>query len=358
MRRAAYRRATLATIAITLAGCAGAPVRPAAPPAAEPAPTPVAPAMAAPAEPTPRPSDPELLALPDATPRAEARAQLGNPPFYEVFGQRYTVLESSRGYLERGVASWYGPDFHGVRTSIGEPYDMYSMTAAHKTLPLPAYARVTNLRNGHSVVVRLNDRGPFKANRIIDLSYAAALKLDMVRDGTTLVEVRALEADGPAPPPPPPSEIYAQAEHLVEGWIAELRTGLGPGGRVRQCQELRVARPRRRLGWRGHRRRDRRRRRLRRRRCGRSHGRTGAAGQRDCDRGERRAAVGGASHRGASGACVGGVRPVRRAASPAAPAASRRPTACARRGVGAGRRVGTDRAASSAAASAYIAPRL
>ncbi len=148
-----------------------------------------------------------------------------------MFGQRYTVLESSRGYLERGVASWYGPDFHGVRTSIGEPYDMYSMTAAHKTLPLPAYARVTNLRNGRSVVVRLNDRGPFKANRIIDLSYAAALKLDMVRDGTTLVEVRALEADGPAPPPPPPSEIYAQAgAFALADNAARLRERLAAAG--------------------------------------------------------------------------------------------------------------------------------
>src|SRR5690606_30708971 len=98
----------------------------------------------------------------------------------------------AEGYVERGVASWYGPNFHGGETSMGERYDMYAMTAAHKTLPLPSYVRVTNLKNGRSVVVRVNDRGPFVANRIIDLSYSAAAKLDMLRDGTTLVEVRAI----------------------------------------------------------------------------------------------------------------------------------------------------------------------
>jgi rare lipoprotein A len=143
-----------------------------------------------------RPSDAELLALPDAIPRAEPLSLLGNPAFYEVYGQRYKVLATAHGYTERGVASWYGPDFHGIATSTGEPYDMYGMTAAHKTLPLPAYVRVTNLRNGRSIVVRVNDRGPFKANRIIDLSYAAALKLDMIREGTTLVQVQAEDPDG------------------------------------------------------------------------------------------------------------------------------------------------------------------
>ncbi len=135
---------------------------------------------------------PDIDAVPDAVPKDEPRSKRGNPPFYTVLGKRYVVLGSAEGYLERGVASWYGPTFHGVSTSIGEQYDMYGMTAAHKTLPLPAYARVTNLRNGKSVVVRLNDRGPFVANRIIDLSYTAAAKLDMLREGTTLVEVRVV----------------------------------------------------------------------------------------------------------------------------------------------------------------------
>ncbi|MDP9083801.1 MAG: septal ring lytic transglycosylase RlpA family protein [Pseudomonadota bacterium] len=132
-------------------------------------------------------------AVPDAMPRIEKRSRNGNPPFYEVFGKRYFVLSSSVGYVERGVASWYGPGFHKVRTSTGESYDMYGMTAAHKTLPLPAYVRVTNLQNGRSVVVRVNDRGPFVGNRIIDLSYTAALKLDMLHNGTAIVEVRTIE---------------------------------------------------------------------------------------------------------------------------------------------------------------------
>jgi rare lipoprotein A len=125
-------------------------------------------------------------------PRAEPRSRYGNPPYYDVFGKRYYVLSSGVGYVERGVASWYGPGFHKLRTSTGEPYDMFAMTAAHKTLPLPAYVRVTNLQNGRSVVVRVNDRGPFVGNRIIDLSYTAAAKLDMLRDGTAMVEVREI----------------------------------------------------------------------------------------------------------------------------------------------------------------------
>jgi len=105
------------------------------------------------------------------------------------------VLASADGYVERGVASWYGPDFHGRNTSSGEPYDMYGMTAAHKTLPLPCYARITNLANGRSIVVRINDRGPFVANRIVDLSYTAAQRLDIVRTGTAFVELRTVGPD-------------------------------------------------------------------------------------------------------------------------------------------------------------------
>jgi rare lipoprotein A len=133
----------------------------------------------------------------DAIPRREPRSNYGNGPVYEVFGKRYTVLPSSRGYQERGVASWYGKKFHGNLTSNREVYDMYQMTAAHKTLPLPSYVRVRNLRNDKSIVVRVNDRGPFVHNRIIDLSYSAALKLDMIRDGTGLVEVTAIDVDAP-----------------------------------------------------------------------------------------------------------------------------------------------------------------
>ena len=132
---------------------------------------------------------------PDAIPRDEPPSRYGNGPVYEVFGKRYNVMPSSAGYSERGVASWYGRKFHGRLTSSREHYDMYEMTAAHKTLPLPTYVRETNLRNSKSIVVRVNDRGPFVHNRIIDLSYAAAAKLDMIRDGTSLVEVTAITFD-------------------------------------------------------------------------------------------------------------------------------------------------------------------
>lgn len=195
--------------ALLLAACAAAPQR-ASPPATVP--------------PPPRPAS-ELGAVPDAVPRIEPRSAHGNPPFYDVAGKRYFVRALADGYVERGVASWYGPTFHGGSTSSGESYDMYAMTAAHKTLPLPTYARVTNLRNGRSVVVRINDRGPFVANRLIDLSYSAAMKLDMIREGTTLVEVRALtpgvpdvltrSAQSPAP------ALYVQAGAFVESRNAE-----------------------------------------------------------------------------------------------------------------------------------------
>ena len=134
----------------------------------------------------------------DAVPRKEPRSKYGNGPVYEVLGKRYTVMPSSTGYQERGVASWYGKKFHGNLTSNREVYDMYEMTAAHKTLPLPTYVQVRNLRNDKTIIVRVNDRGPFVHNRIIDLSYAAAIKLDMIADGTSLVEVTAINLDEPA----------------------------------------------------------------------------------------------------------------------------------------------------------------
>ena len=147
--------------------------------------------------------------VPDAVPRVEPRSSRGNPQFYEVYGQRYQVRASADNYVERGVASWYGPDFQGHDTSSGERYDMYGMTAAHKTLPIPCYARITNLSNGRSVVVRINDRGPFVANRIVDLSYSAATRLDIVRTGTAFVELRTV---GPGEPLPAPSIVAAAPE--------------------------------------------------------------------------------------------------------------------------------------------------
>jgi len=188
--------------AVGLSGCFGQPQR-AGGPAANTR-MPPAPSQAA---------APPAQAVPDAVPQFEPRSRYGNPPFYEVFGKRYYVLSSSAAYVERGVASWYGPGFHKIRTSTGEPYDMYGMTAAHKTLPLPAFVRVTNLQNGRSVVVRVNDRGPFVDNRIIDLSYTAAAKLDMLRDGTAMVEVRAI---GPTVPPADSAILASEpVAHLI-----------------------------------------------------------------------------------------------------------------------------------------------
>jgi rare lipoprotein A len=174
----------------------------------------------------------QVEASPDAVPHQEPRSAHGNPPFYKVLGKRYVVLATADGYIERGVASWYGPTFHGENTSSGERYDMYGMTAAHKTLPLPTYARVTNLKNGRSIVVRINDRGPFVANRLIDLSYTAAAKLDMLREGTTLVEVKAITVTEPDPltrsAEVPPAALYVQAgafadEHNAQRVLERLK---------------------------------------------------------------------------------------------------------------------------------------
>jgi rare lipoprotein A len=133
----------------------------------------------------------------DAVPRYEPLCKTGNPLSYDVFGKRYYPMKSSAGFEEEGIASWYGADFHGKRTSCGEPYDMYQMTAAHKLLPIPTYCEVTNLDNGRKVIVKVNDRGPFHEDRVIDLSYAAALKLGIARPGTGRVSVRALDPSVP-----------------------------------------------------------------------------------------------------------------------------------------------------------------
>ncbi|MDH5361425.1 MAG: septal ring lytic transglycosylase RlpA family protein [Gammaproteobacteria bacterium] len=133
----------------------------------------------------------------DAVPRVEPRSRYGNPVSYQQFGKTYTLLKSCKGYRQQGDASWYGTKFHGQRTSSGETYNMFTMSAAHKTLPIPCYARVTNLENGKSIVVRINDRGPFHEGRIIDLSYVAAAKLDMLKKGTTRVEVSVIDPSAP-----------------------------------------------------------------------------------------------------------------------------------------------------------------
>jgi rare lipoprotein A len=142
----------------------------------------------------------DVSKLVEPTPRNEPRSLYGNKSPYSVLGKSYTVLPNASGYVERGIASFYGSKFHGYKTSNFEDYDMYQFTAAHKTLPLPSFARVTNLENGKSVVVRVNDRGPFHENRIIDLSYAAAVKIGVWPKGTGLVEVRAIDPNHPDAP--------------------------------------------------------------------------------------------------------------------------------------------------------------
>jgi rare lipoprotein A len=133
----------------------------------------------------------------DAAPKAELRARYGNRSPYEVLGKTYTVMSTSRGYEKQGIASWYGSKFHGRRTSSGELYDMHLATAAHRNLPLPTYAEVTNLDNGRKIIVKINDRGPFHEDRLIDMSYGAAIKLDMVSTGTARVNVKAISFDSP-----------------------------------------------------------------------------------------------------------------------------------------------------------------
>lgn len=140
------------------------------------------------------PSNPvDVSNVKDAIPQNEPRSKYGNPKNYKVLGKWYSVRKSSAGYKEKGISSWYGKKFHGHRTSSGETYDMYAMTAAHKTLPLPTYVRVTHLKNDRSIIVKVNDRGPFHQGRIIDLSYAAAKKLGVTATGTAVVEVEALD---------------------------------------------------------------------------------------------------------------------------------------------------------------------
>ena len=197
--------------ALGLAGCSSAPK----PPVRIEAPTPSAEKTPAPAPTTSsstRPGGyykddgpganppPDLEAIPDAEPKSEPLHKFANNP-YAVLGQSYVPDKDRKPYQVRGIASWYGKKFHGKRTSSGEIYDMYGMTAAHPTLPIPSYVRVTSVTNGKSVIVRVNDRGPFHANRIIDLSYTAASKLGYVRAGSSLVEVESIDPAQSTPSP-------------------------------------------------------------------------------------------------------------------------------------------------------------
>lgn len=185
-------------VAASLAGCGGLFTRsdPAPAPQAESRPAPKAQADAPARRPGAYYKDDgpgdrppvDLASIPDATPRAEPPHRFANRP-YQVFGRDYAPIASAQGFRQKGIASWYGRRYHGQNTSSGEPYDMYAMTAAHPLLPIPSYVRVTNVANRRSVVVRVNDRGPFHADRVIDLSYTAAWKLGYVEAGSALVEI-------------------------------------------------------------------------------------------------------------------------------------------------------------------------
>ncbi|AKS40621.1 septal ring lytic transglycosylase RlpA family protein [Wenzhouxiangella marina] len=157
-------------------------------------------------------------------PRPEPLSPYGNHSPYEVFGKTYHVLPSAQGYVERGTASWYGTKFHGRPTSSGEPYDLYQLTAAHRTLPLPTWAEVRHLGNGRRIIVRINDRGPFHDDRIIDLSWAAAVKLGIEEAGTGPVEVRAIDFGeaGQRPVRPARTPVWLQVGAFSESERAEL----------------------------------------------------------------------------------------------------------------------------------------
>lgn len=225
----------LCWVAAVLAACGGAPSRPRPDgrPAARPALSRTDAAPGAPSAPVRRggayykddgPGDDppaDLAALPDAAPRVEAPHAFANRP-YRVLGQSFVPRSRVETYRQRGVASWYGRRFHGLPTSSGEPYDMYAMTAAHPTLPIPSYARVTDLASGRSVIVRINDRGPFLHGRVMDLSYAAAWKLGYVNKGSAEVEIEqilpgAAGTESPSAPAPAPEVEMAAGERMDSG---------------------------------------------------------------------------------------------------------------------------------------------
>jgi rare lipoprotein A len=163
----------------------------------------------------------DLSGVPDAVPKAQPLSDLGNHSPYVVLGKRYRVLPSAAGYQATGIASWYGSKFHGRLTSSGQPYDMYRMTAAHRSLPIPSFVEVKNLDNGRRVVVEINDRGPFRDGRIIDLSYAAAVRLGFVHEGVTRVRLEALE---------PPAAIQVGTRGAGEPWVSQASVNLARVG--------------------------------------------------------------------------------------------------------------------------------
>jgi len=178
---------------------------------------------------------PDVSKLVEPVPKVEPRSLYGNKSPYTVLGRSYRVLPSARGYDERGIASFYGNKFHGYKTSSLETYDMYAFSAASTTLPLASYARVTNLENGKSVIVRVNDRGPFHENRLIDLSYAAAVKIGIWPKGTGLVEVRGIDPGNPAQELPAPAVVTGGHIYLQVGAFSDADNAQRLAERLRQA---------------------------------------------------------------------------------------------------------------------------
>nr|CDQ32992.1 RlpA-like protein precursor [Virgibacillus halodenitrificans] len=172
---------------------------------------------------------PDVTDVPDAVPKDEPLAKSGNRSTYEVWGETYHVLSDPSGYVEEGDASWYGTKFQGYDTASGEPYDMYKMSAAHRTLPLPTYVRVTNLDNRRSVIVRVNDRGPFHGDRLIDLSYAAAARLDILGHGTGHVRVEAIDPEQWA------EQHKRSTESASQGEVAQVSSGVPTQGATNEA---------------------------------------------------------------------------------------------------------------------------
>lgn len=182
------------------------------------------------------PSD--IAQIPDAVPQEEPLSRSGNPKTYTVFGENYRVLDSATGFRQRGYASWYGKKFHGRKTASGERYNIYGMTAAHKNLPLPTYVRVTHLGNGKTTVVKVNDRGPFHSDRIIDLSYAAAAKLDIIGHGTAMVEIEAITSGDETPTRAPAAPQNIEMKPLARSGYLQVAAYSDPINAIALREEL------------------------------------------------------------------------------------------------------------------------
>ena len=216
MKRVGIKQITAAFILLFLAGCGGSRMEK---------------SDSAPSNP------PDVSGVLNAVPKNE-KIRSDKQKSYVVLGKRYYPMSTNEGYSEKGIASWYGKKFHGRKTATGEIYDMYQMTAAHKTLPLPSYAEVTNLNNGLKIIVRVNDRGPFHQGRIIDLSYAGATKLDIIGGGTSKVEVKSINAEEYEMSKQPIANSVVNVNSLNQGSDSEVYLQVGTFGSISRAEEL------------------------------------------------------------------------------------------------------------------------